>query len=150
MAHARLQTRLRTRREKLEHCRLEGLASGLKARTRELARLRDALAATLDSEGRTHFTGVSANVRKLVIFADSSAWCTRFRYRAPQFEAVAQDLTGIRPQMEFKVQLPMFRQAPAARQALSAEAVRCLESAARSIDDEALARALRRLAGHDL
>lgn len=96
-----------------------------------------------------HFTGVSATIRKLVIFADSSAWCSRLRYHAPRFEETAQALTGIRPQVIFKVQLPVFRERDKPRRPLSDQAVRSLESAARSVDDEALATALRRLAGRD-
>jgi hypothetical protein len=111
--------------------------------------MRDALCAILSPEERAHFTGVNANIGKVIVFADSPAWCTRFRYRAPQFMVALEGLTELRPRMEFKVQLPVFRQTPVARAVLSGEAVKCLESAARSINDEALARALRRLAGHD-
>lgn len=91
--------------------------------------------------------GVSVDANRLVIFADSSAWCTRLRYRTARFEAVAeQQMRRAVPRIQFKVQPPVYRPREAPCRPLSENAVKALESAARSISDEPLAAALHRLA----
>lgn len=127
---------------------LEALPGAVCTRAKELARLRDALAATMDEEEVPHFLGVSANAAELVIFADSPAWCMRLRYRAPEFEAAAQALLGRVPRLVFRSQPPRFAPAEAPRRrTLSERAVQTLLASARTVGDPTLAAALRRLAG---
>lgn len=135
-----------SRRERLARCSLEGLPGNVRARARQLARLRDALAAALSKEEAAHLVGVHTGANRLVIFTDTSAWCTRLRYRIAQFEAVAENQMGALPHIQFKVQPPIYQQREAPYRPLSESAVQALESAARTIDDEPLAAALRRLA----
>ncbi|MGH8273190.1 MAG: DciA family protein [Gammaproteobacteria bacterium] len=136
---------------------LEQLPAGLVARAHRLARLRDRLVAALDEEEASHVAGVSADKGKLVIFADSSAWCTRLRYRTGKLEAAAAALLGRRQQISFRVQLPQFRRRESPRRELSTRVRATLAAAARSIEaggtegiedegNRALATALRRLA----
>lgn len=139
---------------------LERLPAGLVARARRLAWLRKRLAAVLDTEEASHLAGISAEGGKLVIFADSPAWCTRLRYRAGELEAAAAPLLGRRLQIGFRVQPPQFRRRETPRRGLSPQACATIGAAARSIeaggtdgrdneDNRALAAALRRLADGD-
>lgn len=116
-------------------------------RARRLAKLKGALIRALEPEEGAHLLGVSATGPRLVVFADSSAWATRLRYRAPALETAAQAHIGATPQLVFRT-LPARVSHPApARVALSPRARATLASAARTISDPELAAALLRLAG---
>lgn len=115
---------------------------------RVLAKLGDVLAGALDPQARRHFSGVSGDARRLVVFADSPAWATRLRYQAPDLEAAAVRHLGHRPRLEFRVltDAPQpFAETPRSPW-LSQRVVETLEASARTVDDEELAEALRRLA----
>lgn len=118
-------------------------------RARRLATLRKTLAAALDPGEAAHLAGVSGEGARLVIFADSAAWATRLRYRAPQFERALREQLGLCPQLIFRVLPESERVAPPSRAGLPARARAALESAARTIRDPDLAGALRRLAHRD-
>jgi hypothetical protein len=113
-----------------------------------LAKLRNILAAALDAENRTHFMGVSGNAQRLIIFADSPAWATRLRYQAPALEDTATPYLGSRPTLIFRVlpnALPFTPDVPRSPW-LPERVVATLEASARTVGDEELAAALRRLA----
>lgn len=127
---------------------LEALPGALCMHARRLAKLRAVLAAALTEEEAPHFVGVSANASELVIFTDSPAWCTRLRYRSPQLEAAVEKLLERPRRLVFRTQPMPFRAAEAPRRPpLSERAVATLNASARTIADQPLAAALRRLAG---
>ena len=126
---------------------LSGSLGAVYRQARELAKLRQALASVLPEDEGRHLVGVSDNGRRLAVFADSPAWATRLRYRAPELEAAAERWRGIRPRLAFKV----ARHSEAAGHQerspwLSEHVVNTLEASARTVEDEGLAQALRRLA----
>lgn len=128
----------------------EALAGSLGAvyrQARALAKLRDTLADVLPPDERKHLVGVCGNERRLVVFADSPAWATRLRYRSPELEAAAAKLRGTRPSLVFRVTVEYGVETPPPRSPwLSERVVDTLESSARTVEDEELAAALRRLA----
>ena len=113
-----------------------------------LAKLRNTLAAALDAENRTHFMGVSGNAQRLTIFADAPAWATRLRYQAPTLEDAATLHLGSRPTLIFRVLTDMPPSTPDTFRSpwLPERVVATLEASARTVGDEELAAALRRLA----
>jgi len=109
--------------------------------------LRQALASALPADESKHLVGVAGNSKRLVIFADSAAWATRLRYRATDLEAVAVQYRGTRPHLVFKVGMPHgVAEQPHRSPWLPERVVNTLESSARTVKDEGLAAALRRLA----
>lgn len=113
-----------------------------------LAKLRDTLTSALGEDARRHFVGVSGNSQRLVIFADSPAWATRLRYQAPDIEDAAMRHLGSRPSLVFRVlasSQSSTRETPRSPW-LPEQVVATLEASARTVGDEALAAALRRLA----
>jgi len=111
--------------------------------------LREALADVLEDETRQHLVGVSGTSQRLVIFADTPAWATRLRYQAPDLEAAALGYLGMRPALAFRVMpedVPLPRSELPRSPWLSERVVATLEASARTVNDEELAEALRRLA----
>ncbi len=125
-----------------------GALSAVYRHARDLAKLREAIAPALDEDARTHFCGVSGHSRRLVIFADSPAWATRLRYQAPAIEDAALRHFGARPSLAFRVMpdSPMPDQVIGRSPWLSEGVISTLEASARTVGDEELAEALRRLA----
>lgn len=115
-------------------------------RSRQLAKLRDALASTLEPEMTAHLVGVSWDGARLVVFTDSGAWATRLRYKTPQLEKAAQAHTGRDVRLSFRILPGSGAPRVAPRRPLSPAVCSVLESAARTIRDSELAGALRRLA----
>lgn len=113
---------------------------------RRLASLRAALAATLGMPDGSHLAGVSLSSERLTVYADSPAWCTRLRFRAPAIEDTAERHIGRRLRLVFRTQPGTFRNPVPSQTPVSPRAASVLRSAARSINDPALAAALRRLA----
>ncbi|HEX5313389.1 MAG TPA: DciA family protein [Gammaproteobacteria bacterium] len=114
--------------------------------SRELATLRERLAAALPAPEAEHLAGVSLQADRLLVFADSTAWCTRLRYRASILETAVEPLLGLRPQLEFRTLPPVLPAARRQRCELSPVAAESLRAAARGVSEPALARALERLA----
>lgn len=133
---------------RLDQYASNGALSAVYRHARDLAKLREAIAPALDAEARTHFSGVSGDSRRLVIFADSPAWATRLRYQAPAIEEAALRHLGARPRLAFRVipDSPMPGDAAVRSPWLSERVVSALEASARTVGDEELAEALRRLA----
>lgn len=114
-----------------------------------LAKLRSTLAEALDTDTRKHFMGVSGNPERLAIFADSPAGAMRLRYQAPALEQAAASHLGSRPALAFRVLTnppSSLRATPPRSPWLPERVVNTLEASARTVGDEALAAALRRLA----
>ncbi|MGH8126808.1 MAG: DciA family protein [Gammaproteobacteria bacterium] len=113
-----------------------------------LAKLRNTLTEALEPEMRAHFMGVSGNSERLVIFADSATWATRLRYQAPDLEEAATRHLGSRPALVFRVLTDLSPSAPATLRSpwLPERVVATLEASARTVGDDELAAALRRLA----
>ncbi len=90
-----------------------------------------------------------ANVRDdvIIVHAESAAWATRLRYLA---QGLAQQLLGENGRMRIRVQpfhASRFQPpTPTRTPRLSGRAARALREAAERVSDEALGRALRRLA----
>ena len=126
---------------------LSGSLGAVYRQARELAKLRQALVSGLPEDEARHLVGVSDDGRRLAVFADSPAWATRLRYRAPELEAAAVRWRGTRPRLAFKV---AQHSGAAERRShspwLSEHVVNTLEASARTVEDEGLAEALRRLA----
>ncbi|MGH7688564.1 MAG: hypothetical protein ACREN3_03090 [Gemmatimonadaceae bacterium] len=134
-------------KSRLERLTLDEPLGAVYRWARELALLRDAVAAVLPATESVHLVGVStAAPGRLILFSDSAAWCTRLRYHAPMLEAAALPFLGLRPRLEFRTLPAVFQSAPSQRLPLSARATATLRSAARTIKDPALAAALKRLA----
>ena len=134
------------KRPRLERLHLDVALGTVRQQARELAILRDDFRAALPPVEAAHLVGVSTGCECVTVFADSATWCTRLRYCAPMLEAVAKTSSGQRPRLEFRVMPPAFRSPPSRRSPLSPDAVATLRSAARTVQDPALADALRRLA----
>jgi hypothetical protein len=139
----------RSNNRRLTALPLTGLPDAIVWKSRRLARLRDVVLAALDAQEARHIVGINADKNKLVIFADSSAWCTRLRYRAPEIEAAAERLLRTCPQVTFRVQPRPFHEIEPAGRALSSHARATIAAGSRTISDPELAAALRRLAGED-
>lgn len=126
---------------------LSGSLGAVYRRARALAKLREALVEALPEQERRHFVGVSGSKRRLVIFADSPAWATRLRYCSPDLETAAARHVGVRPNLVFRVAVEHGVPLPPPRSPwLPERVVNTLESSARTVKDEGLAAALRRLA----
>ena len=125
-----------------------GTLGAVYRQARDLARLRRHLARALTPDLAPHLAGVSGDRARLVVYADSAAWATRLRYQAPVLEKAAADLLGARPRLVFRNVPKRERGQPAESDArgLTDAARATLESAARTIGDEELAAAIRRLA----
>lgn len=135
---------------RLDQCVREEALAAVYRRARRLAMLHTRLAAVLPAETRAHFLGISEQPRYCILFADSAAWATRLRYQAPALEKAAFDALGVRPVLRFRVLAPnAVSPLPASRMRspwLPESVVETLEASARTVDDEELAAALRRLA----
>jgi len=119
-------------------------------RAAELGRLRRHLARALAPDLALHLAGVSGDRNRLVLYSDSAAWATRLRYQAPVLERAAAAALGGRPQLAFRVLPPReaAKRPDETREVLPERSRAVLESAARTVGDEELAAALRRLARH--
>jgi len=133
---------------RLDQCAPGDTLSAVYRHAHRLAKLRAALAEALEVEIRQHLVGVSGTSQRLVIFADTSGWATRLRYQAPDLEAAALDHLGTRPTLVFRVMpdAPPLHSATPRSPWLSERVVATLEASARTVEDEELAEALRRLA----
>lgn len=134
---------------RLDQCAPGDTLSAVYRHAHRLAKLREALAAALEDEARRHLMGVSGNSQRLVVFADTSGWATRLRYQTPVLEAAALDYLGTRPALVFRVMpedVPTLRSDTPRSPWFSERVVATLEASARTVKDEDLAEALRRLA----
>ena len=106
--------------------------SNLVAAARRLQALTEALRECLPSEERPHLRAVTINGQNSVMWVDSPAWTTRFRYSVPVFLNVLNKLPGAEkiatlqvktlPQemQEIPESLPLRRLSPEAEQIISA------------------------------
>lgn len=132
---------------RLDRSTLSGSLGAVYRQAQEFDKFRQVLASALPTEESKHLVGVAGNNRRLVIFADSPAWATRLRYRAPDLEAAAMQHCGTRPRLVFRVGVRHgVVEQPHRSPWLPERVVNTLESSARTIKDEGLAAALRRLA----
>ena len=132
---------------RLDRSALTGSLGAVYRQAQEFDKLRQALASALPADESKHLVGVAGNDRRLVVFADSPAWATRLRYRAPDLEAAAIRYRGTRPHLVFKVgERHGVAEQPHRSPWLPERVVNTLESSARTVKDEGLAAALRRLA----
>lgn len=132
---------------RLDRSALSGSLGAVYRQAQEFDKFRQVLASALPSDESKHLVGVAGNRDRLVIFADSPAWATRLRYRAPDLEAAAVQFRGTRPSLVFKVGTRHgVAEQPPLSPWLPERVVNTLESSARTVKDEGLAAALRRLA----
>lgn len=122
----------------------------LVAATRRLQVLTDALRECLPTEERPHLRAVTLANQGGVMWVDSPAWATRFRYSVPVFLNLLRKLPGAekittlqvktlpREMLEVAESLPLRR--------LSAEAEQTISACAAHIEDPMLRAALQRLA----
>ena len=122
------------------------------AATRRLQVLTEALREYLPSEERTHLRTLTMTGQGSVMWVDSPAWATRFRYNAPVFLDLLRKLPGAekittlqvktlpREMLEVPESLPLRR--------LSAEAEQIISACAAHIEDPMLRAALQRLASN--
>jgi len=122
----------------------------LVAATRRLQVLTEALRECLPSEERTHLRAVTITAQDGILWVDSPAWATRFRYSVPAFLSLLRKLPGAekiatlqiktlpREMLEIPESLPLRR--------LSAEAEQTISACAAHIEDPMLRAALQRLA----
>ena len=122
----------------------------LVAATRRLQALTDALRECLPNEERPHLRAVTLTNQGGVMWVDSPAWATRFRYSVPVFLNLLRKLPGAekittlqvktlpREMLEVAESLPLRR--------LSAEAGQTISGCAAHIEDPMLRAALQRLA----
>lgn len=122
----------------------------LVAATRQLQALACALRECLPDEERTHLRAVTITGQDSVLWVDSPAWATRFRFSVPVFLSQLRKLPGAEkvatlqvktlPQemLEVPVSLPLRRLSPEAEQVISA--------CAAHTEDPQLRAALQRLA----
>lgn len=132
---------------RLDRSALSGSLGAVYRQAQEFDKLRQALASALPADESKHLIGVAGSDKKLVVFADSPAWATRLRYRAPDLEAAAIQCRGTRPHLVFRVGARHgVAEQPHRSPWLPEHVVNTLESSARTVKDEGLAAALRRLA----
>ena len=122
----------------------------LVAATRRLQALTDALRECLPTEERPHLRAVTLANQGGVMWVDSPAWATRFRYSVPVLLNLLRNLPGAekittlqvktlpREMLEVAESLPLRR--------LSAEAEQTISACAAHIEDPMLRAALQRLA----
>ena len=132
---------------RLDRSTLSGSLGAVYSQAQEFDKLRQALASALPADESKHLVGVAGNDRRLVVFADSPAWATRLRYRSPDLEDAAMRHRGTRPHLVFRVGTRHgVAEQPHRSPWLPERVVNTLESSARTVKDEGLAAALRRLA----
>ena len=124
----------------------------LVAAARRLQALTEALRECLPSEERPHLRAVTITGHNSVLWVDSPAWATRFRYSVPTFLSLLNKLPGAekiatvqvkilpRAMLEVPEYLPLRR--------LSFEAERTISACAAHIEDPMLRAALQRLAAN--
>ncbi len=120
--------------------------------TRRLQALTEALRECLPSEERSHLRAVTIGVSEAIMWVDSPAWVTRFRYSVPEFLTLLRTLpdakkivtlqvkTLPRELLEVPASLPLRR--------LSMEAEQVISACAEHIEDPMLRSALQRLAAN--
>lgn len=124
----------------------------LVAVTRRLQALTEALRNCLPNEERSHLRAVTLADQSGVLWVDSPAWATRFRYNVPVFLNLLRKLPGAekitvlqvktlpREMLEVPASLPLRRLSPEAEQTISV--------CAAHIEDPMLRAALQRLAAN--
>ena len=120
--------------------------------TRRLQALTEALRECLPNEERSHLRAVTMGASDAIMWVDSPAWVTRFRYSVPEFLTLLRTLpdakkiatlqvkTLPRELLEIPASLPLRR--------LSMEAEQVISACAAHIEDPMLRAALQRLAAN--
>jgi len=124
----------------------------LVAATRRLQELTEGLRVHLPEDERSHLRAVTLANPGGIVWVDSPAWATRFRYSVPVFLNLLRNLPGAgkitslqvktlpREMLEVPESLPLRR--------LSAEAEQTISACAAHIEDPMLRAALQRLAAN--
>lgn len=120
--------------------------------TRRLQALTENLRECLPSDERPHLRAITLAAQHAVMWVDSSAWATRFRYNVPAFLSLLNKFPGAEKVTALQIKilprempdvpesLPLRRLSPEAGQIISACAVH--------IEDPQLRAALQRLASN--
>ena len=120
--------------------------------TRRLQVLTEALRNCLPCEERTHLRTVTLAGQSSVMWVDSPAWATRFRYSAPIFLELLRKLPGAEKitTVQVKTLPPEIMKAPESLplRRLSAEAEQIISACATHIEHPMLRAALQRLASN--
>ena len=130
-----------------------GPAGALAAEARILVRVERVVHRILGEESVSHVRAAGLSPNSLTLLADSPAWASVARFRAPDICAdVRSEIPRIRHARVaiMETETPMERRPAAERRSISPSTARVLRSVARSIDNPRLARILIRLAarGH--
>lgn len=122
------------------------------AATRRLQALTEALRECLPNEERSHLRAVTMGVSEAIMWVDSPAWVTRFRYSVPEFLTLLRTLPDAKKIVTLQVKtLPReLLEAPASLplRRLSTEAEQVISACAEHIEDPMLRAALQRLAAN--
>ena len=126
-----------------------GPAGTLAAEARVLLRVEGRIHRLLGEASVPHLRAAGLSGRSLTILADSPAWASIVRFKAPEIRAAARrDVSHLRHVrvVVADAETPSRPRPAPPRRTLSPSAVRVLRSGARTIDNPPLARVLARIA----
>ena len=125
----------------------------LLAQARRMDHLTNQLRQQLPPECDGHYHVANIRQRTLVIITDSPAWTTRLRQLAPDIIAIVQragaaDIQHVNVSSRVKYHAPRRQEPAHVKRSLSKQVSEHIDRSAEYINDDALKRALKKLARH--